>query len=176
MGSIRWTGTALGASATGVLGFLFLALASLVLDPFVSSITGTAPVDGVTSITAAEERVRGLLTGAFVISSLLLCFFIGGLVAGRCAISHAGLNGAVVGIVILAVPFLSLLVGLGLVLLEPVRNPGDVYTRAENIGMLGAALVVYSVISPVMVLSGFLGGRVGGRSGSLFGGNNRQGV
>jgi uncharacterized membrane protein len=163
MSHIRWIGVILGSVATVVLALALLAFVSLVLEPFVSSLTGTVPVDGVTSTTVAEERIRGLLMGVSVISALLLAFLVGGLVVGRFATSHAGLNGAVMGVVILAIPFVWLLGSIVIVLLNPAGSPGEVITRSESLRMLVAAFVVYSVFFPIIVLAGFLGGRVGRR-------------
>jgi hypothetical protein len=163
MRRIRWIGVILGGVATVVLALALLAFVSLLLEPFVSSLTGTAPVDGITSVTVAQERIHGLLMGVSVISVVLLAFFIGGLVAGRFALSHAGLNGVVMGVIITAIPFMWLLGSMVFVLLEPTKNPGDVYTQSESLRMLIAALIVYSALFPITVLAGFLGGRAGRR-------------
>ncbi|CAN5647376.1 hypothetical protein BH24ACT20_BH24ACT20_02160 [soil metagenome] len=162
MRRIRWMGVTLGIVTTVSLAGVLLVFVSLVLEPYVSAITGTAPVGGVTSVTVTEERIRGVVVGLSVISAVFLAFFVGGLVAGRFGSSYAGLNGVVMGIPIVAVPLAALFVSVVLVLLSPIRNPGDVYTQSENLRMLSVALVVCSLISPVAVLSGFWGGRLGG--------------
>lgn len=162
---IRWAGVALGAATTGVLAGTLLAFISLVLEPYLGTIIGTAPADGGTSVTVTEERVHGLLVGTSVVLAVLLAFFVGGLVAGRFAPLRAGLNGAVMGALIVVVPLAGLLVGIVTSALEPIENPGDVSARSENLRMLVAALVVCSGISPVFVLAGFLGGRIGRRPG-----------
>lgn len=155
----------LGAVTTVALGAMLLAFVSLVLDPFLISITSTGQVNGVTSVTVTQERVRGFLLLVSVISAVFLALLVGGSVAGRLAATHAGLNGIVVGIVLVAVPLVWLLGSLAFVFLEPITNPGDVYTQSENLRMLGVALVVYCVVSPVFILASFLGGRIGGRYG-----------
>lgn len=162
---IRWVGVILGAVTTVALGAILLAFVSLVLDPFLLLITSTGSVNGVTSITVTQERVRGLLLLLSITSAVFLALLVGGSVAGRLAATHAGLNGGVVGIVLVAVPFVWLLGSLTFVFLEPITGYGDAYGRSENLGMLGAALIVYCVVSPVFILASFLGGRLGGRSG-----------
>ena len=155
----------MGAATTVTLGAALLAFVSLVLNPLLISMTSTGPVNGATSTTVTQERVRGfflLLSLILTVSSALLT---GGFVAGRFASSHAALNGALVGFLLVSIPLLWLVGSLAFVLFEPIRNPGDVYGRSENIRMLGVALVVYSVVSPVFVLASFLGGRIGGRAG-----------
>ncbi len=160
-------GMILGIVTTVSLAGILLAFVSLVLEPYVSSITGTTPVGGVTSVTVTEERIHGLIMGLSAVSSILFAFFVGGLVAGRLVSQYAGLNGAVMGTFIVAVPLALLLVSVVLVFLAPIRNPGDVYTQSESLRMLTAALVVCSFVSPVAVLTGFWGGRVGKRIGEV---------
>lgn len=82
----------MGVATTIALAVMLLAFISLVLDPFLVSITGNASAGGATSTTVAEERIRALLVGVSVILALLLALFTGGVVAGRFAPSHAGLN------------------------------------------------------------------------------------
>jgi hypothetical protein len=144
---------------------MFLAFLNLVLEPYIGVITGTGRVDGVTSFTVAEEKIHGLLVGAYVILALLLAFFIGGLVAGRFAGTHAGLNGAVMGAIVIVIP-LVLLLGSIASTLDFVGDTGDVQGRSENLRMLLAALVVYYAVSPAIVLTGYVGARLGGRLGS----------
>ena len=46
---------------------------------------------------------------------------------------------------------------------EPISNPGEDYTRSENLGNLLELSVVFCVVSPFAALAGFLSGRSGGR-------------
>ena len=88
------------------LGAALLAFVSLMLDPLLISMTSTETVGGATSTTVTQERVRGL----FLLLSLILAassaLFTGGFVAGRLASSHAGLNGALVGFLLVSIPLL----------------------------------------------------------------------
>lgn len=151
----------LGASTVGVLTLILLSFINLVLDPFLRTVSG---VEGDAFVTVTEERVHGLLAGLAVISSILFAFFAGGFVAGRRSPS-AELNGAVMAGFMAAVPFVWLLGSLAFVFLEPAQSPDDVYTRSEGLRMLFAALMAYCVAAPVLVLAGFWGGRIGGRTG-----------
>lgn len=123
----------LGVVTTVSLGAMLLAFVSLVLDPFLISITSTGSVNGGTSVTVTQERVRGLLLLASVISAVFLALLVGGSVAGRLAATHAGLNGIVVGIVLVAVPLVWLLGSLAFVFLEPITSPDDAITRSYGI-------------------------------------------
>lgn len=163
MRRIRWRAVILGVLTTVALTLLSLTFVSVVAGPFLSAVTGTAPVDGVTSVTVVEERVQGLLLGVCVLLSLFFAFFAGGAVSGRFSVSSPGLNGAVMGVGVVAVPFLWLVGSLVSVFLAPVTGEGDAVTRSEGLRMLVAALVVCSVASPVAVSTGFWGGRTGGR-------------
>ena len=175
MRRIRWVGVILAAVTTVLLASMLLAFVSLVLEPFLGVVIGTAPVDGVTSVTVVQERIHGLLMGVSVVFAVLLALLVGGLVTGRFATSYAGLNGVVMGVIIVAVPFVWLLGSIVFVLLEPIKNPDDVYTQSESLRMLVAALVVYSVLSPIIVLASFLGGHICRRLDEpLFDRNNRQ--
>ena len=155
----------LGAATTVSLAGTLLTLIGLVLDPYVRTITGTAPVDGVTSVSVVEERIHGIILGLSAFSAVLLAFFFGALLAGRFFPFHAGLNGIVMGTSIVAVPLAFLLGSIVFVLLEPTRNLDDAYIQSENLRMLTVAFIVLSLISPVAVLTGFWGGRVGERFG-----------
>ena len=153
----------MGVLATAALTLLSLTLVSVVVEPFLVTVTVTAMVDGVTSVAVVEERVQGLLLGVCVLLSLFFAFFAGGAVSGRFSISSPGLNGAVMGICVVVVPFLLLAGSIVSVFLAPVTGEGDAITRSESLRMLVVALVVYSVVSPVAVSIGFWGGRTGGR-------------
>lgn len=89
------------------------------------------------------------------LACLLLACFAGGLVAGRLAPDSPGLNGAsgtafgsLGGFVWSLVPR---------VFVRP-SNPGEVFTRSDNVGTLVFLTAVFCV-----ALGGFLGGRLGGR-------------
>ncbi len=165
MRRIRWVGVVLGTITTVALGAMLLAFVSLVLDTFLLSTTSTGSVNGVTSTTVTQESVRGLILLVSIISAVFFALFVGVLVSGRLASIHPGLNGVVVGVVIVAVPFVWLLGSTVFVFLEPTINPDDAITRSESLRMLVAALVAYSVVSPVFVLASFWGGRIGRRFG-----------
>lgn len=166
MNRFHWTGVMLGVVTVGVLAGVLLAFVGLVLGPQLSVLTGTEPINGVTSVTVTEERIYGLLVSVSVILAVLLSFFVGGLIAGRFALSYAGFNGAATGIIVAVVPLLWLLISIASVL-GLVGGGGDIQGRSENLGMLGAAIVVYFILSPVVVLVGFWGGRIGGRLGGV---------
>ncbi|MGB3683571.1 MAG: hypothetical protein WA990_13925 [Rubrobacteraceae bacterium] len=172
MRNIRWIGVILGAVTSIVLALVLLGFVGLVVDPLLGAVTGNAAVEGTTSLTVAQERLRGFLLGGAAILAVLFAFFIGGLVAGQFKLSYAGFNGAVTGIIVLAIPLIWLLVSIASVS-GLVGSPGDVQGQSENLRMLFAALVVYAIASPVVVLMGFWGGRIARRLGEgLFEGVN----
>ena len=45
----------------------------------------------------------------------------------------------------------------------PISNPGEVYTRSENVGNLIVVSVVFCGILPFIALAGFFEGRLGRR-------------
>ncbi|MGB3635219.1 MAG: hypothetical protein WA982_14350, partial [Rubrobacteraceae bacterium] len=78
MRRIRWVAVILGVATTVALGAALLAFVSLVLQPFLISITSTGPVNGTTSVTVTQERVRGFLVLAFLITAVFLALLAGG--------------------------------------------------------------------------------------------------
>lgn len=152
-----------GALITLALLWPFLAFTGLVLDPLFAELTGTAPVNGVTSVTMREERLDGILSGFSFVSALLLASFIGGLLTGGLASSFSGFNGATSAAMIPAGAFARLMIVMIPSIFEPINNPGDVYTRSENLGNMAAMSVAFCVLLPILILAGYLGGGIGDR-------------
>jgi hypothetical protein len=51
-------------------------------------------------------------------------------------------------------------------------DPGEAYTRSENVGNLLVVAMAFGAVFPIVVLAGYLGGRLGGR---LLRGGQREG-
>jgi hypothetical protein len=97
------------------------------------------------------------------LASWLAAFAVGGLVVGVAAHAFSGLNGALSAAVTALGGFAWWVWGLiPWVFLTP-SNPGQAYTRAENVGDLIFFIVVFCVLFPFVVLAGCIGGRLGGR-------------
>ena len=97
------------------------------------------------------------------LGSLLLTFFLGGLASGGMASSSPGLNGAS-SVAVAAFGGFAWFVGpLVPWIWEPISNPGEVFTRSENVGNLIVLSVVFCAVLPFVILAGYLGGRLGGR-------------
>lgn len=176
MRRIRWISVILGAVMTVALSGVLLALSGLLLTPYLSAITDSAAIDGATSATVADERVYGLLMGLSLLSAILLAFFVGGFVVGRLVPLSGGLNGTVMGLIVVLAGLVFLLGNL-VTVLGPVGNPGEFYSQSENLRMLVVALAAYVVVSPIVILAGFWGGRIGRRLGGgepVLDGNNRR--
>jgi hypothetical protein len=94
---------------------------------------------------------------------LPLAFFLGGLPVGVMARSYHGLNGVLSSTFVVVVGFVWLLATFLPGLLNPISNPGEVYTRSENLQMLLIYATAFGAVSPFGLLAGYLGGRLGGR-------------
>lgn len=164
MERIRWTGTAAGIAAAVPLALLFTFLVFSAVDlrlyeVLIAEGSGT---------TAREQALFDALSGASHLAAVLLAFFLGGLLAGRIVPSFSGLNGAVSAGLGAAAIF-AYVVGPSVPWIwEPISNPGEVYTRAENLNSLMVFGVVFCVVLPFIVISGYLGGLLGGRIRGRF--------
>jgi hypothetical protein len=95
------------------------------------------------------------------LASLLLSFFLGGLAAGGVASATPGSNGAVSAALTGFGGFTWFVMPLLPLLWEPSGNHGEVYVLNEGLGTLIAASVTFCAVLPLVVLSGYLGARVG---------------
>lgn len=159
LGRIRWTGTLAGIAAGAPLAllftfFVFSAVDSRLYRIFIAEGTGT---------TAREQALFDALSAASHLVAALPAFFLGGLLAGRIAAAFPGSNGATSAGVGAAAIFACVVGPLVPWIWEPISNPGEVYTRAENLNNLMVFGVGFCVVLPFVVLSGYLGGLLGGR-------------
>lgn len=106
---------------------------------------------------------HAVLAALPVVGSWLLTFFLGGLVAGRVAPAHPGLNGAVcAGVAMLGI-FVLFVVPEVHWLWYPAADVGDRRVRAENLGLLGLWVGALCAATPFAILGGYAGGRAGAR-------------
>ena len=155
---IRWLGVVVGVAATCVaFWMLFFAMGLPLLPTYLSEgvelPTGLAWYAHVVSVTVPP------------LASWLLAFALGGLVVGVVVPAFSGLNGALGAATTLFGGF-AWFVGPALVsavpwLWEPVSNPGEIYTRADTLSKLIEISVVFCAVFPLIVLAGYVGGRVG---------------
>jgi predicted permease len=97
------------------------------------------------------------------VAYLLLACFAGGLAAGRLVPDSPGANGALgptLGFLGGFVWFVWSLVPW--VFVKP-SNPGEVFTRSDNVGTLIFLTAAFCTALPFVALGGFFGGRLGGR-------------
>jgi hypothetical protein len=97
------------------------------------------------------------------LASLLLTFFLGGLVVGVVVSAFAGLNGALSAATAAFGAFAWFVRHLLPWLWEPMSDHGEVYVLNEGLGTLIALTAIFCLVLPLIVLTGYLGARVGGR-------------
>lgn len=148
------SGAATVALALGLNLFVFAVVDSLLYDTFIAEGAGT---------TAREQALFDGLSGASHLAAVLLAPFLGGLVVGRVIAASPGTDAAV-GATVAAVGVFAVVAGpLVPWIWEPISNPGEAYTRSENVGNLIVVSVVFCGVLPFIALTGFFGGRLGRR-------------
>lgn len=95
--------------------------------------------------------------------SLLLTFFLGGLVAGGVTSASPGPNGAAGAALLASGSFIWFVAPLVPSMWEPVSNPGEAFTISDNLGNLLVLTIMFCAVLPFVVLAGYLGARLGGR-------------
>ena len=159
MRRIRWAGVIVGAAATALISFL---LALFVSSVIVARLYRAFIAEGA-GMTAREDALFNILSGVSHLVAVLLAFFLGGLVAGGVAAAFPGLNGAVGAAVVALGSFAWFVAPLVPWIWEPISNPGEVYTRFENLGNLLRVSLAHCAVLPFVVLAGYAGGKLGGR-------------
>jgi hypothetical protein len=116
------------------------------------------------AIPTGFEWYRFVILGALrVLLSLFAIFFVGSAVAGAVVSAYPGLNGVVSSAATHVGTFLWYAGGLIPWIFVTPSNPGEAYTRDENVGTLLVVAVAFCAVVPIVVLAGYLGGRLGGR-------------
>ena len=155
MGRIRWVGVLCGGVATFAAFFLlFVVLGSRVFVPLYPE--GALP-------TGLAWYLHLAVATLLPLTFLLAAFFAGSIVVGRLVATSPGLNGSVCAALVSGGGFACLAGPLIPWVWRPISNPGEVYTRSENLGNLIEVSVVFCGAFPLIVLAGYLGGRFGGR-------------
>ncbi len=110
------------------------------------------------------ERYRFIILGALrVLLSLFAIFFLGSVVTGAVVSAHPGLHEVISSLSTQMGTFLWYAGGLIPWIFVTPSNPGEAYTRDENVGTLLVVAVAFCVVVPIVALAGYLGGRFGGR-------------
>lgn len=160
---IRCWNVMLGIWATILFAVL---LTAFVASPINSHLYGVFQVErpgGAGSFTGRAWDTYVLFSTSLQVFAMLLALFLGGIVVGGSGSSSPGLNGATTAALLVAI-VLACLLGSALVsLLDPVDNPGEVYTQAENLQMSLVFVTASCVILPFATLVGYIGGTLGGR-------------
>lgn len=97
------------------------------------------------------------------LACLLFAGFVGGLVAGKFVRDSPGFNGALGTALGFFGGFLWFTWGLVPWVFVKPSNPGEVFTRSDNVGTLIFLTTVFCAVLPLVALGGFFGGRLGGR-------------
>lgn len=97
------------------------------------------------------------------LACLLLACFAAGLVAGRLAHGSPGINGALGTVLGFFGGFVWFVWGLVPWVFVKPSNPGEVFTRSDNVGTLVFLTTVFCIVLPLVALGGFFGGRLGRR-------------
>ena len=98
------------------------------------------------------------------LACLLLACFAGSFVAGRLTPDSPGVNGALETALGCLGGFVWFVWGLVPWVFVKPSNPGEVFTRSDNVGILFFLTTVFCAVLPLIALAGFFGGRLGGRS------------
>lgn len=155
-GGVDWLASFIGCVFALLCGGVLLSLAGLVFSLFLGNLT--LDLQQVDPVTISSLVVVGLV--------LFLAFFCGGYVAGRLVRFDGGRNGAVtVGWGLLLVVIFAI---FGVFLGGPIFAPlqefvqtgiGPTLNTLNQAGLLGIGIAVGALL--LMVLGGFLGGRLG---------------
>jgi hypothetical protein len=155
---IRWVGIILGVAAAMLFVWLLVALVDSVIIPYLHGIFAVERPGGVTSFSGRNAILYDILTLLALLSTFPLALFLGGLVVGGVVRSLPGLHGALSGAVVAAVGLAWSSANTLAILLDPVSDTP--FDDAEKFLILTVGLCV---LSPIAILAGFLGGRLGGR-------------
>ena len=151
---VQWVAILAGIAATLSLLYLILAFgSSFFLNPMPAGMLLEGPA----------WYLRVLVSVLVPLSCLLFACFLGGLTAGGLAATSPGLNGGVSVTLGTAGGFLWFSWGLLPWIFVVPSNPGEVFTRSDNVGALIVITLVFCAVFPFVALAGFLGGRLGGR-------------
>ncbi len=162
-GRIRWVVIPMGFIATLLLASLLVATVGSVGGSYLYDTLAVQRPGGADSFTGRAWNVYMFSSTLVLLSCLLVAFFLGSAVVGRMVLAFPGLNGAVSGAAVAVAGWVWLLTSAIPPLLRPINDPGDVYTRAENLQMFLLWIVAFCIISPLGILASYLGGRLGGR-------------
>lgn len=155
MRRIRWKSILLGVAAT----FVGLVVMVAVASPFFP-----VPIpEGEVVDTEVERYARIAFSALVPLFCASLVFFAGGFLSDRLASGFQGFNGLLVAPATMAIVLAFFIWQFVPLLLRPVNNPGEAYTRAENFGNLIELSVIFALAMPPILLASFLGGRLGGR-------------
>ena len=153
---IRWTGVIAGSVVALLAGWLTL----LAIPAFTTMIAWEEHPGGVGSTTA--ERQELALAVWIVASAASLCagYFVGGVVAGGMARASAGLNGALVAVL---VPVLGTITLVAMMVPTLLSIGWPFVFEADDLGKLFYGVVVLGVFFPISVVAAYVGGRAGPR-------------
>ncbi len=163
--NVGFVGVAVGVAVTTL---LVLLLETIVLPPinlYLYDLSAVERAGGAVSFTGGAWNTYMVLSTSLMLGALPVSFLLGGVSAGMVARSRPGISGLASAVVVVALGFALLLATALPWLMEPISNPGDVYTRSENLQMLFLWGTAFCAVSPFALLVGYLGGRVGGRRG-----------
>lgn len=155
---VRWAGVVVGVAAAMLFVWLLVALVYSVIIPYLHGIFAVERPGGVTSFSGRNAALYDTLTLLSLLSTFPLALFLGGLVVGGVVRSSPGLHGALSGAVVAAVGLAWSSTNTIAILLDPVSDTP--FDDAEKFLVLTVGLCV---LSPIAVLVGFLGGKLGGR-------------
>ena len=155
---IRWAGVVVGTGAAVLFVRLLHRFVFSVIIPYLHGIFAVERPGGVTSFSGTNAALYDILSLLSLLSTFPLALFLGGLVVGLVVRSSPGLHGALSGAAVAAVGLAWSSANTLAMLLNPVSDtPLD---DAEKFLVLAMGLCV---LSPIAILAGFLGGRLGGR-------------
>jgi hypothetical protein len=156
-------GVAVGVAVTVL---LVLLLETIVIPPINSYLYDLFAVEragGAVSFTGGAWNRYMALSTALMLGALPVSFLLGGVSAGVAARSRPGVSGLLSAMVVVALGFAWLLATALPGVVGRTDNPGEVYTRSENLQMLLLWGAAFCAVSPLALLAGYLGGRAGGR-------------
>ena len=156
------------AAGVVVTTLLIMLLETLVLPPinlYLYDLFAVERAGGAVSFTGRAWNSYMVLSTSLMLGALPVSFFVGGVSAGVMARSRPGFSGLASAIAVVVIGFVWLLATALPGLMDPISNPGEVYTRSENLQMLFLWGTAFCAVSPFALLAGYLGGKVGGRRG-----------
>ena len=129
LGKVSWWVIILGVAVSLLLVYLLNTFVFLVID---SHLYDTYIAEGI-GVTAREDALYNWLSNLSHLSALILAFFLSSILVGRTISAFPELNGAVSAATAAVLGLVWLVGPVVRWIWEPINDPGEAYTRSDNL-------------------------------------------